>query len=246
MSGFIPRHIEQPASRHSKPAAVKTRPGPRLRPEAHLLRSRHHHRPDRRRHRAAVDDPRQPRAERRCELVQEPMKTRRVGSRYGRAGLQPHVGERALRDIAVGRHVVRPGRGSLGHLVTIAAWCPRSPSARSSAASTRTSLSKARRRRVSWRQRSTAASKSSARPAARDVAEGGLVGGDHPGAGAALDRHVANRHPSLHRQGGSFSRRKLTASPVTPPAPISPIDAGSGPWARRRGGSEPAPFTSSA
>ena len=30
--------------------------------------------------------------------------------------------------------------------------------------------------------------------------ERGLVGGDHPGAPAALDRHVADGHPALHRQ----------------------------------------------
>ena len=29
LSGFIPRHIEQPAPRHSKPASVKTRSRPR-------------------------------------------------------------------------------------------------------------------------------------------------------------------------------------------------------------------------
>ena len=37
--------------------------------------------------------------------------------------------------------------------------------------------------------------------AALEVVEGRLVGRDHAGAGAGLDRHVADRHPSLHRQG---------------------------------------------
>ena len=36
--------------------------------------------------------------------------------------------------------------------------------------------------------------------AALEVGEGRLVGGDHPGAGAPLDRHVADRHALLHRQ----------------------------------------------
>ena len=34
--------------------------------------------------------------------------------------------------------------------------------------------------------------------ASLDVVEGRLVGGDHAGAGARLDRHVANRHTALH------------------------------------------------
>ena len=34
--------------------------------------------------------------------------------------------------------------------------------------------------------------------AALDVVEGRLVGGDHAGAGARLDRHVADRHAALH------------------------------------------------
>ena len=32
-----------------------------------------------------------------------------------------------------------------------------------------------------------------------EVGEGGLVGGDHAGAGSPLDRHVADRHAALHR-----------------------------------------------
>ena len=35
---------------------------------------------------------------------------------------------------------------------------------------------------------------------ALDVVEGRLVGGDHPGLGAPLDRHVADRHAALHRE----------------------------------------------
>ena len=36
--------------------------------------------------------------------------------------------------------------------------------------------------------------------AALDVFEGRLIGGDHSGAGAGFDRHVADRHPGFHRQ----------------------------------------------
>ena len=34
-----------------------------------------------------------------------------------------------------------------------------------------------------------------------EVSVGLLVGGDHAGARAALDRHVADRHPAFHREG---------------------------------------------
>ena len=36
--------------------------------------------------------------------------------------------------------------------------------------------------------------------AALEVVEGGLVGSDHAGTRAGLDRHVAHRHPRLHRE----------------------------------------------
>ena len=46
MSGFIPRHIEQPASRHSKPAARKTLVEPLLLGRRlDLLGAGHDHRP---------------------------------------------------------------------------------------------------------------------------------------------------------------------------------------------------------
>ena len=62
----------------------------------------------------------------------------------------------------------------------------------------------------SSRQRPTAASKSLGAPApAFDPLERGLVGRDHPGAAAALDRHVADRHPVLHRQPGDRLTRVL-------------------------------------
>ncbi len=58
---------------------------------------------------------------------------------------------------------------------------------------------------ASSRQRAIAASSSAplGRAGALGVAkpgEGGLVGGDHAGAPAALDRHVADGHAALHRQ----------------------------------------------
>ena len=44
-SGFMPRHIEQPAERHSAPAAGTPRPGPPARPGAHPHRAGHHQHP---------------------------------------------------------------------------------------------------------------------------------------------------------------------------------------------------------
>ena len=37
--------------------------------------------------------------------------------------------------------------------------------------------------------------------AAFEVGEGGLVGGDHAGAGSGLDAHVADGHAAFHREG---------------------------------------------
>ena len=105
----MPRHIEQPASRHSKPALRKTSCSPSasaaaltcwepgttiarielatLRPSTISAASR----------RSSIR-----------ELVQEPMKTRSgATSVIGVPGLQAHVGERALGRFAVGRGVQR-------------------------------------------------------------------------------------------------------------------------------------------
>ncbi len=45
-----------------------------------------------------------------------------------------------------------------------------------------------------------------------EIGEGGLVGRDHPGARAALDRHVAQRHPLFHREAAH--RRALVFDDV--------------------------------
>ncbi|GBE23355.1 hypothetical protein BMS3Bbin01_02739 [bacterium BMS3Bbin01] len=36
--------------------------------------------------------------------------------------------------------------------------------------------------------------------ASLQVREGSVVGGDHPCSSSGLDRHVADRHPTLHRE----------------------------------------------
>ena len=116
---------------------------------------------------------------------------------HPRAGLEPHVLERAL--VAVGL------RGSGTESVTgttIAGVVPQVTSGDSAAASTVSSRSKLASSSVrSSRQPATAASKSSRRAgAALDPLERRVVGRDHAGAAAALDRHVADRHPALHRE----------------------------------------------
>ena len=74
---------------------------------------------------------------------------------------------------------------------------------------------------------STAASKSSGAPGPPgEPGERGVVGRDHAGAGAALDRHVADGHAALHRErpdrrAGVLDDVALRA-PATPSAPMVP------------------------
>ncbi len=109
MSGFIPRHIEQPASRHSKPAPRKTSSSPSAsaaaftcwEPGTTIARTEP----------ATLRPSTTAAASRRSsirELVQEPMKTRSgATSVIGVPGLQAHVGERPFGRLAVGRGVHR-------------------------------------------------------------------------------------------------------------------------------------------
>ena len=123
---------------------------------------------------------------------------------HRRAGLQRHVGEGALGRFAVGRglHRRRVGDrvGHLDHHAGVGApgdhrrdrsrRRPR-PRCRSSAPVVGRQLAPALDRRVEVLGR---------RGAAAHPLEGRLVGGDHPGPAAALDRHVADRHPARHRE----------------------------------------------
>ena len=208
MSGFIPRHIEQPAQRQSKPAARKTSSSPSasacaftcaepgttialsvlatLRPSTISAASR----------RSPIR-----------EFVHEPMNTRSSGDLlHRRAGLEVHVLERSL----LGSRAPASGTAP----VTSTTWpglVPQVTIGESAAASISTSVSKlapssvgqlapARDRRVEVVR---------APGPALDPLEGRLVGGDHPRAAAALDRHVADRHPVLHRQAGDRLARVL-------------------------------------
>ena len=61
--------------------------------------------------------------------------------------------------------------------------------------------------------------------AALEVGEGGVVGRDHPGAGARLDAHVAHRHPPLHREARIAAPRYSMTWPMPPPVPMRPMIA---------------------
>ncbi len=109
MSGFIPRHIEQPASRHSKPAERKTSCSPSAsavaltcwEPGTTIARTEP----------ATLRPSTISAASRRSsirELVQEPMKTRSgATSVIGVPALEAHVGEGAFGRLAVGGRVHR-------------------------------------------------------------------------------------------------------------------------------------------
>jgi hypothetical protein len=55
------------------------------------------------------------------------------------------------------------------------------------------------------------------------VVQRDLVGSDHPRPPAALDRHVAHRHPALHRQRLDRRARELDDVAGAPSTPIWPI-----------------------
>ena len=111
----MPRHIEQPALRHSKPAARKTSSRPSSSACAFTCcGARDDHRADARR-RPCARRPSTAAARRSPirELVHEPMNTRSSAmSVIGVPGSQRHVGERALGGLAVGRRAPCPGSGT--------------------------------------------------------------------------------------------------------------------------------------
>ena len=171
MSGFMPRHIEQPASRHSKPArgedAVEALV---LRLALDLRRAGDDHRAHRARDAAALDTAAAARRSSMREFVHEPMKTRSTGSRRAAcpargpcnaARARPpraRPGRRRRQGRERGRRPARPCRGS----------CPTSPEATSEATSTTTSLSKTASESVRrLRHASSARSQSAPRRAGR-------------------------------------------------------------------------------
>ena len=103
VSGFIPRHMEQPAYRHSAPAAMNTSCSPSFGRGAHRVRARHHEHPHPVCDLAAPDHlSGSPQVSRR-PLVQEPTNTTSMGnSRMGVPGVERHVGQRPFGGGALG------------------------------------------------------------------------------------------------------------------------------------------------
>ena len=130
-------------------------------------------------------------------LVQEPMKTRSsLSSLHRRAGLQAHVDERALVGLRAAARARRRRPAT-----TWPGFVPQVTTGETALASTVISRSNVAPSSVfSVRQYVSASSKSSGAPGRPcDPVEGRLVGRDHARAAAALDRHVADRHPLFHR-----------------------------------------------
>ena len=208
LSGFIARHIEQPGSRQSAPAAVKMscRPSASACAFTAWLPGHDHHplggdvpavedggdgaqvldaavraRPDEH----GVDgDVAQRRPGRRGPCTRGPGRRSRASS-----------GRRRSRATGSWRRSRRPGPGS----------CPRRPAGAASRRRCGPPGPRPRRRRCAARattprRRPTPAPVGAwARPA--EVVERRLVGGDQAGLGAGLDRHVADGHAALHREG---------------------------------------------
>ena len=156
-----------------------------------------------------------------------------------RAGLEAHVAQRALGRVAVGGVVERRRARARGRRRRrpCRGWCPRSPAARS----------RRRRRRPRGRTRAPSSLRSSRQPSiassscapapdpGRSVRSNHsnviVVGRDHAGAAAALDRHVADRHAALHRERrdrrARCTRRRGRRRRRRPSGRSS---RGSGPW----------------
>ncbi len=208
LSGFMPRHIEQPASRHSAPASVKTWSRPsamaarrtRTDPGTTSMRTP-----------SATCRPRITSAAARRSsmrpLVQEPRKTVSTAtSRIGVPAVRPMY-SRALAAAAWSEGSAKSaGSGTVAEQGNALAGVGPPGDERAELAGVDDDLG-VERRVVVGDQRAPVGDGGVPvlRPrapsvAALDVGEGRLVGGDHPGAGAGLDRHVADRHPRLHAQ----------------------------------------------
>ena len=216
MSGFIPRHIEQPALRHSKPARSEDLvAGPPPRPGLDLLRARDDHRVD------VVATACPPLDDRGggAQVLDARVRARadedavEAGSRASACRARAPC-RRARARRPRGRRASR-ARDGIGHRVG-----DLDDHARGRAPGDHR-RERARRRsrprgRISRRRRSAARASARRRVevlgharATLHVGERRLVGGDHPGAASALDRHVADRHPVLHRERSDRRARVL-------------------------------------
>ena len=141
------------------------------------------------------------------EFVHEPMKTRSTAMSAERGSrLEIHVVERALDGLAVGRVGVR---GGVGDAAVDRRDHPGVRAPRDLRHERRRRRPRPRGRRprpASVAQRAPLVERPLPGGALRraratlEVGERRVVGRDHPGAGAALDRHVADGQPALHRE----------------------------------------------
>ena len=208
-SGFMPRHIEQPARRHSKPGVEEDLVEPLL---LGLALHRRRAGDDHRAHAVGDAPPGDDRAAARRSsiraFVHEPMKTRSTRiSASGVPGLEAHVARARARPPRARAGVVvvrRVGNDAVDRRDHPGVRPPRD-------------LRRAAPRRRRRRSRSNARVRVGAQlapaverllpggaarrgRAALEVGERRVVRRDHPGARAGLDRHVADRHPALHRE----------------------------------------------
>ena len=231
MSGFMPRHIEQPAPRQSKPARRRPGRGPRARPAPSPAASPG--RPSRRRRPATVWPSTTAAAARRSpirEFVHEPMNTRSsLISWIGVPGRQAHVVERAL--VLLG---ARLGHGLGRPATTIPGFVPHVTIGLIAAASTLISRSNSAPGVGAQLAPVVRQLGRGPRPADHEL-ESGLVGRDHPGARRRPRSSCCRRSSGLpsraprspgrrtRRRGRRRRRRRSGRS-----------WRGSGPWPSRR------------
>ena len=206
-SGFMPRHIEQPACRHSAPASVKTLSRPsstacsatRTEPGTTSIRT-----PS-----ATLRPSRIAAAARRSSmrpLVQEPTKTvSTLMSRSGCPARQPHVLQGLFGGVALRSVLVRSRVGDVRRQRRALAGVGAPGDERRQRGGVDDDLGVedgvvVGAQRLPVRDRGVPVLALGGVGAALEVVEGGLVGGDHARAGAGLDRHVADGHPGLHRE----------------------------------------------
>ena len=217
MSSFMPRHIEQPGLRHSKPASVKIRSSPsRSACGLHPLRAGHHHRahaaghlsPSRHVGRLAqVFDPRVGARAEKDAIDLEALERRAraevpcTRARAGRTGGRPRTAASAGIGNPLGDLGGHAGTGAPGDLRAERGGVDRARSRRSAAPGSVRELAPTPRRRA------VPSAPLGARGRPSQVGERRLVGRDHPGPRARLDGHVAHRHPAFHRERRGWPRR---------------------------------------
>ena len=215
-SGFMPRHIEQPARRHSAPAAVNTWSRPSaLGLQAHPRRPWHDQHPHALGHVAPLDDARGG-----AQVLDPPVGARAeedgvdVHVTQGSAGLQAHVlqGPPGVGLVVLVGHQLGVGHGGAERCALTRVGAPGDERRERGRVDDDllVELGVVVAAQVAPRlDGAVPLDPGRGMVAAAQVVVGGVVGGDHAGAGAGLDRHVAHRHPGFHRQGADGAAAEL-------------------------------------